>query len=46
MPPTESAWNCRPYLAPPKMTPPPRYQLQVSVKPRYLPDQSAPDQGL
>jgi ApaG protein len=28
------------------MTPPPRYQLQVSVKPRYLPDQSAPDQGL
>jgi ApaG protein len=28
------------------MSHPPRYRLQVSVKPRYLPDQSSPDQGL
>jgi ApaG protein len=28
------------------MSHPPRYKLQVSVKPRYLPDQSSPGQGL
>ena len=28
------------------MSTPPTYQFQVQVKPRYLPDQSAPSQGL